>query len=163
MLREGTVNLEEVYGVNDLNWDRPRNPAFLDRLQLIRQLNQEPKTNRPTYYIMFHPQSGQCVHIGKTNIVLANCKTASYWDQHQDGGTIKVAGSPQCLGVAGDGNAARVSDDCSSNGSKWKYVSSSGLHLGAQDGEGKYLCLERNASDSTLSDQEMSLCWRQSC
>ncbi|KAL0312527.1 UNVERIFIED_CONTAM: Glycosyl hydrolase 5 family protein [Sesamum radiatum] len=150
MLREGTVNLEEVYGVNDLNWDRPRNPAFLDRLQLIRQLNQEPKTNSPTYYIMFHPQSGQCVHIGKTNIVLANCKTASRWDQHQDGGTIKVAGSGQCLGVAGDGKAARVSDDCSSNGSKWMYVSASGLHLGAQDGEAKYLCLERNASDSTL-------------
>ncbi|KAL2238275.1 uncharacterized protein LOC105164045 [Sesamum indicum] len=150
MLREGTVNLEEVYGVNDLNWDRPRNPAFLDRLQLIRQLNQEPKTNRPTYYIMFHPQSGQCVRIGKTNIVLANCKTASHWDQHQDGGTIKVAGSPQCLGVAGDGKVAGVSDDCSSNGSKWKHVSSSGLHLGAQDGEGKYLCLERSASNSTL-------------
>ncbi|KAL0393608.1 UNVERIFIED_CONTAM: Glycosyl hydrolase 5 family protein [Sesamum latifolium] len=149
--QRGTVNLEEVYGVNDLNWDRPRNPAFLDRLQLIRQLNQEPKTNSPTYYIMFHPQSGQCVHIGKTNIiVLANCKTASRWDQHQDGGTIKVVGSRQCLGVAGDGKAARVSDDCSSNGSKWKYVSASGLHLGAQDGEGKYLCLERNASDSTL-------------
>ncbi|KAK4435419.1 Glycosyl hydrolase 5 family protein [Sesamum alatum] len=150
MLREGTLNLEEVYGVNDLNWDRPRNPAFLDRLQLIRQLNQEPETNRPTYYIMFHPQSGQCVQIGKTNIILANCKTASRWDQHQDGGSIKVAGSPRCLGVAGDAEAARIFDDCSSNGSKWKYVSSSGLHLGAQNGEGKYLCLERNASESTL-------------
>lgn len=40
ILREGKVNLEEVYGVADLNWDRPRNPGFLDRLQLLRQINQ---------------------------------------------------------------------------------------------------------------------------
>ncbi|KAL0324256.1 UNVERIFIED_CONTAM: Glycosyl hydrolase 5 family protein [Sesamum calycinum] len=124
MLREGTVNLEEVYGVNDLNWDRPRNPAFLDRLQLIRQLNQAIGINTKTV-------------------------AQSRWRE------VHSAWGWQ------DGNAARVSDDCSSNGSKWKYVSSSGLHLGAQDGEGKYLCLERNASDSTLVTKKMSLCWRQ--
>ncbi|KAL8543555.1 hypothetical protein ACS0TY_004205 [Phlomoides rotata] len=58
-----------------------------------------------------------------------------------------MAGSPQCLGVAGEGTAARASDDCSN---KWKSVSSSGLHIAAQDGNNKYLCLEKNASDSKL-------------
>ncbi|KAH6825046.1 hypothetical protein C2S53_006963 [Perilla frutescens var. hirtella] len=147
ILREGKVNLEEIYGVLDLNWDRPRNPAFIDRLHLVRQINQDYKSKHPTYYKMFHPLSGQCVQIGKKGIDLANCKYASRWDQHQDGGTIKLTGSPQCLGVAGDGAAARVTKDCSS---KWKFVSSSGLHLAAQDGKGKYLCLEKNASDSKL-------------
>ncbi|KAI3468672.1 hypothetical protein Pfo_025335 [Paulownia fortunei] len=150
IFRQEKVNLEEVFGVMDLNWDRPRNPPFLNRLQLIRQMNQELKSNHPTYYVMFHPQSGQCVQISKTNVFLANCKNASRWDQHQDGGPIKLVGSPRCLGVVGDGLAARVLNDCSSSGSKWKFVSSSGLHLAAQDGHGKYLCLEKNASDSTL-------------
>ena len=40
ILREGHVDLEEFYGVLDFNWDRLRNPAFLDRLQVLRQTNQ---------------------------------------------------------------------------------------------------------------------------
>ncbi|KAG8375040.1 hypothetical protein BUALT_Bualt10G0058300 [Buddleja alternifolia] len=149
ILREEKVNLDEFYGVTDFNWDRPRNHSFLERLQLIRQINRDPKSSRPTYYVMFHPLSGQCVQIGK-NIIMANCETATRWDQHQDDGPIKLMSNPQCLGVTGDGGQARLSNDCSSNGSKWKFISSSGLHLGAQDGEGKYLCLEKNASDGTL-------------
>ncbi|KAK4486483.1 hypothetical protein RD792_009165 [Penstemon davidsonii] len=147
MLREGKVNLEEVYGVIDFNWNRARNSPFLERLQLIRQTNQDPKSTRPTNYVMYHPLSGECVQIGKTNVFLANCKTATRWDQHQDGGPIKLAGNAQCLGLVGDGVAARVSNDCSS---KWKFVSSSGLHLAALNGQGKYLCLEKNVADSTL-------------
>lgn len=101
---------------------------------------------------MFHPLSGQCVHISNKGIVAVSCEHASHWDQHQDGGSIKLAaGSLQCLGVAGDGAAPRVSEqDCATNGTMWKFVSSSGLHLAAQDGEGKYLCLEKNASDSQI-------------
>ncbi|KAL7160003.1 hypothetical protein ABFS83_01G065500 [Erythranthe nasuta] len=156
ILREGKVNSEEAYGVMDLNWDRPRNPGFLDKLQFIRQMNQELESKKPTNYIMFHPQSGQCVQVGKNNnIILSNCKTASRWDQHQDGGPIKLAGSSQCIGVVGDGGAARVSVDCSS---KWKIVSSSGLHLAAQDGKGKYLCLEMNASDHSTIVTKKCLC-----
>ncbi|KAK6137360.1 hypothetical protein DH2020_028895 [Rehmannia glutinosa] len=159
MLRQGTVNLEEFFGVMDVNWDRPRNPGYLDRLQVIRQMNQDLKSNHPTYNIIFHPQSGQCLQIGKANnVFLANCKTASRWDQHQDGGPIKLAGSTRCLTVAGDGGAACVSNDCSSNRSKWKFVSSSGLQLGAQNGQGKYLCLEKNNSNSTVIVTKKCLC-----
>ncbi|PIN07243.1 Cellulase [Handroanthus impetiginosus] len=147
ILREGKVNLDESYGVFDFKWDRLRNPLFIQRLQLIRQTNQALTPGRQTHYIMFHPQSGQCAQIGKANIFLAKCTAASKWGRHQDNGPIKLAGSPQCLQVAGDGVAAYVSNDCSS---KWKYVSSSGLHLAAQNGKGKYLCLDRNASGSTV-------------
>ncbi|KAK6158298.1 hypothetical protein DH2020_005612 [Rehmannia glutinosa] len=159
MLRQGTVNLEEYFGVMDVNWDRPRNPGYLDRLQVIRQVNQDLESNHPTYNIIFHPQSGQCLQIGKANnVFLANCKTATRWDQHQDGGPIKLAGSPWCLTVAGDGGAACVSNDCSGNGSKWKFVSSSGLQLGAQNGQGKYLCLEKNNLNSTVIVSKKCLC-----
>ncbi|KAL8543554.1 hypothetical protein ACS0TY_004204 [Phlomoides rotata] len=147
MLREGTINLDELYGVVDLNWERPRNPAFLYRLYLLRRINQDFKSPNPTYYLMYHPQSGECVQLTNNDIVLAHCKNASRWDQHQDDGPIKLAGSPQCLGVAGEGAATRASDDCSN---KWKSVSSSGLHIAAQDGNGKYLCLDKSASHSTL-------------
>ncbi|XP_057786961.1 glycosyl hydrolase 5 family protein-like [Salvia miltiorrhiza] len=150
ILRQGKVNLEEAFGVLDINWDHPRNTTFLSRLQIVQQMNQDFTSKKPTYYKMFHPLSGQCVQIVKNETVLANCKDASRWDQHQDGGLIKLAEGAGCLGVAGDGAAPRVSSDCSSNGSKWKIVSSSGLHLAAQDGKGEYLCLEVNASDSKL-------------
>ncbi|KAL6549913.1 hypothetical protein OROMI_020401 [Orobanche minor] len=40
MLRHGRVNFDETYGVTDLNWNRLRNPGFVHRLQLIRQMNQ---------------------------------------------------------------------------------------------------------------------------
>ncbi|XP_042038537.1 glycosyl hydrolase 5 family protein-like [Salvia splendens] len=147
LLREGTVNLEEFDGVLDFNWDRIRNPSFLDKLQAIQHINQDFKSEHPTYYKMFHPLSGHCVQIVENWIVVANCKNASKWEQHQDDGPIKLVGSPQCLGVAVDEEAPRVSEDCSS---KWKYVSSTGLHLAAHGGNGGYLCLEMNAPDSKL-------------
>ncbi|XP_047964473.1 glycosyl hydrolase 5 family protein-like [Salvia hispanica] len=151
ILREGHVDLEEFYGVLDFNWDRLRNPAFLDRLQVLRQTNQDYRSKHPTHYIMLHPLSGHCVHIAKNGMVaVASCKRATRWDQHRDdGGPIKLAGSSKCLGVAGDGGAPRVSRHCSS---EWKYVSSSGLHLAAQDTRGGHLCLEleKNGSDSKI-------------
>ncbi|KAL3635630.1 hypothetical protein CASFOL_020177 [Castilleja foliolosa] len=139
MIRQGKLNLEETYGVVDLNWDRPRNPGFLERLQVIRQLNQEPKSTHPTKNIIFHPQSGQCVQINDhKNAILANCKNATRWDQHQDGGPIKLSGSGEYLAFANCKNC------------KWKYGSSSGLQLAGRSGQGKYLCLEKNGSDNTL-------------
>lgn len=114
-------------------------------------LNSDFKSKNPMYYKIFHPLSGQCVQFSDKGVFASSCENSSRWDQHQDGGAIKLAGSPRCLGpVVGDGAAASVSGDCSSNGSMWKFVSSSGLHLAAQAGEGKYLCLEKNASDSQI-------------
>ncbi|XP_042035247.1 glycosyl hydrolase 5 family protein-like [Salvia splendens] len=147
ILRQGKLNLDETYGVVDINWDHPRNLTFLNRLQILQQINQDFGSKQETYYKMFHPLRGQCVQIVGNDIVLASCKNASRWDEHQHGGPIKLAGSSGCLGVAGDGAVASVSEDCSS---KWKIVASSGLHLAAQDGKGEYLCLEVNASDSKL-------------
>ncbi|KAL6501734.1 hypothetical protein OROGR_026867 [Orobanche gracilis] len=148
ILRQGVANLEETYGVMGLNWDGPRNHGYVDRLQLVRRMNQESNSRRPTYYIIFHPQSGQCLEIGNAkNVILGSCKKPSRWDQHQDGGPLKLVGSRRCLVMAGDGDTVRVSDNCTSN---WKFVSSSGLQLATRNREGDYLCLENNDSGSTL-------------
>ncbi|KAL7122919.1 hypothetical protein ACP275_01G074200 [Erythranthe tilingii] len=156
IFREGKTDVDEVYGVMNLNWDAPRNPGFVDRLQILRQTNQVADSKNPGYYIMLHPQSGKCVQIGNNNsVLLANCKTANRWDQHQDGGPMKLSGSSLCLAVAGDGGATSVSDNCSN---KWKYVSSSGLQLAAQDGMGKYFCLEMNGSDHSTVITKKCLC-----
>ncbi|GER33031.1 glycosyl hydrolase superfamily protein [Striga asiatica] len=149
MLRQGTVDLNETYGVTSFDWERPRNPNFLDRLQFIRQINQDPNSKKPTKYVIFHPQSGQCVQIGKddNSLLLANCKSSDRWDQHRDGGPIKLAGKSRWLTAEGEGGAASLSNNCSTN---WKLVSSSGLHLAAEIGGGNYVCLEKNGSGPTV-------------
>ncbi|XP_022873525.1 uncharacterized protein LOC111392407 isoform X5 [Olea europaea var. sylvestris] len=146
ILREGEANHDEAYGILDINWDNVKNPSFLEKLQLITQINQDVKPNHPTYYLLYHPLSGQCTKIGKT-VYLTNCKTASRFDQHEDGGPIKLAGASQCLGVVDEGVGAQASNDCSS---MWRSVSSSRLHLAAPRGQGKFLCLEKNDADSTI-------------
>ncbi|XP_075524240.1 glycosyl hydrolase 5 family protein-like [Primulina tabacum] len=150
MLREGGVNVGESYGIMDFNWVRPKSTTFVQRLQFARQMNQDSNPSHPTSYKIFHPQTGQCLQFGQNDIFLSNCVSATRWDQHQDGGPIKLAGSPRCLVVAGDNVAAHVSKDCASNSSKWKTVSNSRLHLAAQNGQGSYLCLEKNAADATI-------------
>ncbi|CAA0820473.1 Cellulase (glycosyl hydrolase family 5) protein [Striga hermonthica] len=151
--RQGKVNPEEFYGVMNFNWDGNRNQTFLDRLQVIRQKNQEVRSWCSTYYIMFHPQSGLCVQFdkGNNNVFLANCKKASRWAQHQDGGPIVLARTSQCLKMASDGETVRVSYDCSS---KWNVVSSIGLQLATRVKDGKYMCLEKNINNSALVTRE---------
>ncbi|XP_051151167.1 glycosyl hydrolase 5 family protein-like [Andrographis paniculata] len=154
ILRQGRVGIEEFYGVMNFNWDAPRNPSFLNRLKFVRQINQVPKRSIPSYRL-FHPQSGECVGIGKKKRVrLGSCKTASRWEKHEEGGPIKLWGKGLCVGVVGEGAGAGVAEDCGCDdiGSRWKSVSASGLHLGAQHGRvgGGYLCLERNGSDAAL-------------
>ncbi|XP_073049241.1 glycosyl hydrolase 5 family protein-like [Primulina eburnea] len=149
MLREGTVNMYEPNGILDFDWARPKNLSFVKRLQLARQVNQDSDPKHPTSYVMFHPLTGQCVQVRETYIFLSECTTASRWE-HQDDGPIKLVGSLQCLVVAEDGSTAHVSDDCTSNSSKWKIASRPRLHLAAQNRQGSYLCLENNAADATI-------------
>ncbi|KAL3635628.1 hypothetical protein CASFOL_020175 [Castilleja foliolosa] len=147
MFREGSIDLDEAYGVMDHNWDGPRNPMFLKRLPFAEQLNQDTKSSsdQKTHYKILYPLTGQCVRSKAGKVILDTCKKATRWDQY--GEAIKVAGSSRCLVAAGDRAAAGVSDDCSS---EWKFVSNSGLHLAVLNGQGGYLCLEKNGSDNTL-------------
>lgn len=64
--------------------------------------------------------------------------------------SIQLKGSFGCLRAVGDGHPAIVSSDCTSRPSFWKHIASSKLHIASQVEQGKYLCLEKNSSNSMI-------------
>lgn len=155
MLREGGVNPGEAYGIMDFNWVRPKNPSFIERLQLARQINQVEDPGHLASYKMFNPQTGLCPQVGKITFSYPTA-TPRLDGFDTDGGPLKLGGTTQkCLTAAGDGVAAAlVSTDCTSSSSMWEISSISKLPLAAQVAPGKYLCLEKNAADSTIVTKE---------
>lgn len=129
------------------------------------------RSDDPTEYILYHPQSGECIQIsnddGDNHLYTTDCrrKNLTRWDHDNNkGGSssifIRVKGTTssstsagECLSAVGDGSEAVVSSDCSSGrASSWEMISSTKMHIAYRDdnGEGKYLCLERNSSSSRV-------------
>ncbi|XP_059642671.1 glycosyl hydrolase 5 family protein-like [Cornus florida] len=156
ILRQGKLNEEETYGMFDKDWVNLRNASFPQRLQLIKQMTQEPNSKYPYYFILHHPKSGLCVHVDKNNVFAGDCKKWSRWSYsgNGNGSPIRLLGSTGCLNVAGEGLPVTLSNNCSSQRSLWKPVSKSGFHLAAQDGQGKSLCLDWNSANSTILTQK---------
>ncbi|KAK4843442.1 hypothetical protein QYF36_008066 [Acer negundo] len=154
-LREGKLQLEEVFGVLNANWDTIRNPKFIKRLQVLQRFGQDPSSNLPTSYIMFHPDSGSCVRFSsQSNGIYADSScdpTPIRWIHDQDGAPLRLTNTNLCLKVVGDGLAPKVSTDCSSQQSLWYSVSESKLQLAAKDANGQYLCLELDKTSSNSS------------
>lgn len=151
MLREGQIEWEEPYGLYDFSWDSLRNSSMLQNLQLMQQIIRDPTSNYETYYLMYHPQTGGCVHVGKHNITTSECYELNRWSYDGgDGSPIKLLGTSGCLTVKGDGLPAKVTGDCSSQRSIWKFVSKSRMHLAAKDDQGRDLCLEWDSFNSTI-------------
>lgn len=110
----------------------------------------DPKSNNPSYQIMYHPQTGQCVHGNQPPVYLTDCQNWSKWSYDRDGGPIRLLGStPSCLSVAGDGLPVGFSDDCSGQQSIWTLVSGSKFHIAAKDEQGSLLCLDLDSSSSS--------------
>ncbi|XP_027080837.2 glycosyl hydrolase 5 family protein [Coffea arabica] len=150
ILRQGVVELEEVYGMFDVNWDHIRNSTLSRRLQLVKQIIWDPKSNNTTHSKLYHPQSGLCAQIGNNGSVRgSDCQSPGRWKQQEAGSSIQLEaeGTFGCLRAVGDGQPATVSSDCGNQTTLWKMVSSSQLHIAAQGG---YLCLEMNSSDSVV-------------
>ncbi|XP_071920130.1 glycosyl hydrolase 5 family protein-like [Coffea arabica] len=152
ILRQGVVELEEVYGMFDVNWDHIRNSTLSRRLQLVKQIIWDPKSNNTTHSKLYHPQSGLCAQIGNNGSVRgSDCQSPGRWKQQEAGSSIQLEAEAEgtfgCLRAVGDGQPATVSSDCGNQTTLWKLVSSSQLHIAAQGG---YLCLEMNSSDSVV-------------
>lgn len=98
---------------------------------------------------MFHPQSGRCARLGRQGLDLSNCLQTSKWSYGGNGTPIRLTGTSRCLTTDGDGLPPILSDDCSSQRSRWESVSESKFHMAAQDGRGSYLCLDWNSSNSS--------------
>lgn len=109
----------------------------------------DPNSKWPTNYIMFHPQSGRCARLGRQGLYLSNCLQTSKWSYGGNGTPIRLTGTSRCLTTGGDGLPPILSDDCSSQRSRWESVSESKFHMAAQDGRGSYLCLDWSSSNSS--------------
>ncbi|EPS62091.1 hypothetical protein M569_12701, partial [Genlisea aurea] len=138
IFRENKTNGDESYGVMDFNWDKPKNPSFLNRLEMIRQMNQGMAGE--SKFKIFHPQSGLCAVAGTAGVSLGDCRSATLWDSHQDGGEIRLANSQLCISP-GNADGAPVSLSANNCGVTWNYGSSSGLQLATAYGGG-HVCLE---------------------
>ncbi|XP_058223723.1 glycosyl hydrolase 5 family protein-like [Rhododendron vialii] len=148
-LREGKVGMEETFGLVDANWDHLRNSTLQDKLKLVQQMTQDPSSKWPTNYVMFHPQSGRCARLGRQGLCLSNCLQTSKWSYGGNGTPIRLTGTSRCLTIDGDGLPPILSDDCSSQRSRWESVSESKFHMAAQDGSGSNLCLDWSSSNSS--------------
>lgn len=101
---------------------------------------------------MFHPLSGNCVHVNSSNneLVLGDCKSNSRWSYEGAGTPIRLMESSLCLNVVGEGLAPTLSENCLPPRSSWKSVSVTGLHLASMDKNGEPLCLERDSNSSRI-------------
>ncbi|GJW20314.1 ricin B, lectin domain, glycoside hydrolase, partial [Tanacetum coccineum] len=146
MLRDGQVDMEDVYGMYDFTWENIRNSRVLERLRFVIR-NQATR-----HYFLYHPLSGQCIKASGDTLLMTNCQQASKWNHDHDGGSIQLANTPQCLTTSKQGASPMITDqvNCSSPQSSWNVVSSSRHHLASKDNEGNNLCLEVDISSLNI-------------
>ncbi|KAL1823651.1 hypothetical protein ACET3Z_010429 [Daucus carota] len=151
-LREGQVEWEEPYGMYSFAWDKIRNSSILQLMELNQQMIQDPTSEYASYYAMYHPQTGRCVSVNKNNVTTSSCHRLQRWgfEYDENGSRITLVGTSGCLTVVGDKAPVKVTGDCSSQKSTWKFVSKSKMHLAARDEKGMDLCLEWDSLNSTI-------------
>ncbi|XP_038875504.1 glycosyl hydrolase 5 family protein-like [Benincasa hispida] len=151
--RQGKIEPEEVFGVLNYNWTDVRNPHFSQMFQLLQTMLQDPNSNSSNTYVMYHPQSGQCVQVKDMmdkQIYLNNCSNASHWSHEGDGTPIMLEATNFCLKANGNGLPPSLSSDCFGEQSVWTAISDSKLHLATLTKQGNNgLCLEKESSNST--------------
>ncbi|XP_061340174.1 glycosyl hydrolase 5 family protein-like [Gastrolobium bilobum] len=147
--KEDKVQLEETFGVMDVNWKNLRYPNFDNKFQLLQRKNQVPTSTVPNAYILYHPLTGQCVQLNNKNeLEVGSCENQNRWTYSGDGSQILLDGTNKCLTAADEGLPVTVSDDCQSKKSSWLSVSLSKLHLATVDQDGKQLCLQKDSNSS---------------
>lgn len=101
---------------------------------------------------MYHPQTGRCVSVNKKNVSTSACDRIQRWgfEYDENGSQITLIGTSGCLTVEGDKLPVKLTADCSSQKSTWKFVSKSKMHLAARDEQGMDLCLEWDSLNSTI-------------
>ncbi|KAG8375043.1 hypothetical protein BUALT_Bualt10G0058600 [Buddleja alternifolia] len=105
--------------------------------------NPDPSSMGPTYFIMYHPWSGNCMHVDKhSKVHPSDCWSYSKWSHAGNGNPIRLIGTELCLSAAGDGIPVTLSNNCTGSRSKWQSVSNSKFRLANKDEDGTYLCLD---------------------
>uniref|UniRef100_A0A0E0DF98 Glycoside hydrolase family 5 domain-containing protein n=1 Tax=Oryza meridionalis TaxID=40149 RepID=A0A0E0DF98_9ORYZ len=157
-LREGVLGLDEVYGVLDWAWCKPRNDTALTRLHALQRPFRGPGlAEAAPYTVMFHPTTGRCVvrrssSVVQTTLELGSCGEAEAWAYTASQQRLSPRDSPLlCLRAEGAGRPARLGLSCGDELARWSLTSDSKLHLAvnassssssSETSNGGMLCLD---------------------
>ncbi|CAN6249088.1 unnamed protein product [Urochloa humidicola] len=161
-LREGVLGLDEVYGVLDWAWCKPRNATALRRVQALqRPLRGPGLAEAAPYAVLFHPVTGTCALRRGSALELGPCGETEAWEYSteeqrlapRDGGG-SPAPAPLCLRAEGAGRPASLGASCGDAMARWRLVSDSRLHVAANatsagGGDGA-LCLDVGADGRSV-------------
>ncbi|KAK9108309.1 hypothetical protein Syun_024320 [Stephania yunnanensis] len=156
-LRQGTVELDETFGVLSFDWSRPRNKTFLQRLQAIQPPFQGPGVTKVNPYdIMFHPLSGLCVITtseAQPQLVLGSCLDAEAWayNKSQQTSTLTSINTELCVQAQGPGEPVTLSKVCSSSSASWEIVSMSRMQLSSRLADSTSVCLDVGANAAIVA------------
>ncbi|PAN38719.1 hypothetical protein PAHAL_7G192000 [Panicum hallii] len=134
-LREGVLGLDEVYGVLDWSWCKPRNATALRRVQALqRPLRGPGLAEAAPYTVLFHPMTGMCVvrrrSLAEQTLELGPCNETEAWAYSAQEQRLALRDSPQmCLRAEGAGRAASLGASCADAMARWRLVSDSKLHV----------------------------------
>ncbi|XP_031739087.1 glycosyl hydrolase 5 family protein-like [Cucumis sativus] len=158
--REGQAEPGESFGVLDSNWTQIKNPNFVRKFQLLQTMLQDPNSNASFSYVIYHPQSSQCIQVSNDNkeIFLTNCSTPTRWSHNNDGTPIEMSSTGLYLKASGKGLEASLSSDTLSQQSVWSAISNSKLHLATFTQGGKSLCLQIDSSNSSKVVTNSCIC-----
>ncbi|CAL5016329.1 unnamed protein product [Urochloa decumbens] len=172
-LREGVLGLDEVYGVLDWAWCKPRNATALRRVQALqRPLRGPGLADSPPYAVLFHPVTGMCAlrprrgglaaAAAAAALELGPCGETEAWEysaEQQRLAPRDAGGSPLCLRAEGAGRPASLGASCGDAMARWRPVSDSKLHLAVNAtspssssaaGDGGLLCLDVGADGRSV-------------
>ncbi|KAL9664132.1 hypothetical protein QQ045_019529 [Rhodiola kirilowii] len=164
-LRQGTVGLEEFYGVLSWNWCQLRNETFSDIISSIQAPFQGPGLSEvPQYKLIYHPSTGQCL-IQRSILEplrLGPCADSDLWS-YTSQRNLLIRGTYFCIKADKLGLPAKLSLICSGEDTKWKQISESKMHLAAKDENGDRVCLDVASNDSIVTTSCKCLSRDNSC
>uniref|UniRef100_A0A0A9FKW9 Glycoside hydrolase family 5 domain-containing protein n=1 Tax=Arundo donax TaxID=35708 RepID=A0A0A9FKW9_ARUDO len=161
-LREGVLGLDEVYGVLDWAWCKPRNGTALRRVQALQRPFRGPGlAEAAPYTVLFHPATGTCVVRRRSSpaVELGPCNETEAWtySTQQQRLALRDGSAPLCLRAEGAGRAARLGVACGDAMARWRLVSDSKLHVAVNasssssgNGGDGMLCLDVGADGRSV-------------
>ncbi|WVZ74772.1 hypothetical protein U9M48_022909 [Paspalum notatum var. saurae] len=165
-LRQGVAGMDEVFGVLDWSWTRPRNQTVLSRIQALQRPLQGPGYGEALpYTVLFHPLTGLCAVRSAAAtptgaaLELGPCNETEAWAYAPPLSTLVLRdaapGGLPCLRAEGRGQPARLGTEaCGDAMSTWRLASDSAMHVavdtppglggggGGEDGGSGSLCLD---------------------
>lgn len=153
-IREGQPNFDETYGVLSWDWNKPRNPNFIQRISAIQYPFQGPGlSNSSPYNVIFHPLTGLCVLQNKLNgkPVLGSCAEYEAWN-YTSGHNLVLKDSGLCLHAEAEDNKVKFGTKCESSSSKWELIADSQMLLSTKTGDnGSIVCLDISLDNNIIT------------